>query len=289
MAIKDAGLTPPDIGHINAHGLSSIESDHHEAQAIHDVFGEIASKVPVTALQSYFEQLPPVAARWSWPALWQADARNRADAQLPQSDAECGLNVVHGEPLAVKSRTFLKINVTRMGQASFARRRERRVAASVMKSFSLREAGARGSIAIQRFKTPKSVCPGVMFQRYIEPMHTDPNHATWPRSAHAYPARWITPAEFREWIGVYNRTGIADESRPRDELIARLGNVQFIVCSDYPRSIESAARLFQPSFGRLFATLSRSGTSVAEPKGTASTASLESVLGPALETERRHD
>ena len=99
-----------------------------------------------------------------------------------------------------------------------------------------------------------------MFQRYIEPMPPQIPIMRHGRSAHPYPARWITPAEFREWIGVYNRTGIADESRPRDELIARLGNVQFIVCSDYPRSIESAARLFptaRPIISPLFREVGR--------------------------------
>jgi 3-oxoacyl-(acyl-carrier-protein) synthase len=33
-------------------------------------------------------------------------------------DPACALNVVAGKPLATKNRTFLKINVTRMGQAS---------------------------------------------------------------------------------------------------------------------------------------------------------------------------
>src|SRR5262245_54108845 len=37
-ALNDARLRPQDIGHINAHGLGTIESDVHETQAIHDVF-----------------------------------------------------------------------------------------------------------------------------------------------------------------------------------------------------------------------------------------------------------
>src|SRR5258708_3262719 len=64
------------------------------------------------------------------------------------------------------------------------------------------------------------------------------------RSAHPFPTRWITPAEFREWIGVFNRSGIADDSRPPDALTALTAGITVVVCSDYPRSIESAARLF---------------------------------------------
>jgi|SRR5579863_4154776 len=80
------------------------------------------------------------------------------------------------------------------------------------------------------------------------------------RSAHPYPNRWITPAEFRDWITVYNRTGIARDSGPPENLTAALGDVEAIVCSDYPRSIESAARLFptaRPIISPLFREVGR--------------------------------
>ena len=53
----------------------------------------------------------------------------------------------------------------------------------------------------------------------------------------------IDPAEFRDWIATYNRTGIANDSRPSAELIASIGDPPVVVCSDYLRSIESAACL----------------------------------------------
>jgi broad specificity phosphatase PhoE len=80
------------------------------------------------------------------------------------------------------------------------------------------------------------------------------------RSAHPYPNRWITPAEFRDWIALYNRTGIADDSHPPDGLLGAIGDVQAVVCSDYPRSTESAARLFpnhQPIVSALFREVGR--------------------------------
>ena len=51
--MADAGLTPADIGHINAHGISTVEDDVLEAQAIQEFFGD----TPVTALKSYFGSL----------------------------------------------------------------------------------------------------------------------------------------------------------------------------------------------------------------------------------------
>jgi hypothetical protein len=55
------------------------------------------------------------------------------------------------------------------------------------------------------------------------------------RSALTYPNRWITSVEFREWIGMYNRTGIAADTRPSTEVLAMVANVATVVCSDYPR------------------------------------------------------
>ncbi len=63
------------------------------------------------------------------------------------------------------------------------------------------------------------------------------------RSALPFPKRWITPAEFREWIAIYNRTGVAEDSRPPAALVPLLEGISAVACSDYPRSIESAARL----------------------------------------------
>jgi broad specificity phosphatase PhoE len=62
-------------------------------------------------------------------------------------------------------------------------------------------------------------------------------------SAHLWPARRITAQEFCEWIVAFNRTGIAADSFPSDELVAATRGVGVVVCSDLPRSIESAAHL----------------------------------------------
>lgn len=52
MAIKDAGLKPEEIDHINAHGTSTPLNDATETQAIKAVFGEHAKKIPVSATKS---------------------------------------------------------------------------------------------------------------------------------------------------------------------------------------------------------------------------------------------
>jgi len=49
LALVDAGITPADVGHINAHGTSTPLNDLAEAQAIRAVFGDDAP--PVTSLK----------------------------------------------------------------------------------------------------------------------------------------------------------------------------------------------------------------------------------------------
>jgi 3-oxoacyl-[acyl-carrier-protein] synthase II len=51
-AIKDAGITPEDIGYINAHGTSTPYNDKFETKAIRDCFGEHAYKLAVSSTKS---------------------------------------------------------------------------------------------------------------------------------------------------------------------------------------------------------------------------------------------
>jgi 3-oxoacyl-[acyl-carrier-protein] synthase II len=120
QSLHDAGLRPHDIGHINAHGLATVDSDRQEAQAIHDVFGEYAAKVPVTALKSYLGNSAAGCGSLELAASLIALRHGVIPPTLNyrHPDPECGLNVVAGGMLATENRTVLKINVNRMGQAS---------------------------------------------------------------------------------------------------------------------------------------------------------------------------
>jgi len=119
-ALKNAGVEPGDIGHINAHGLGEQVFDVKEFQAIQDVFGDKATEVPVTALKSYFGNSGSgcgiVEASGSLVALQKGVIP--ATLNYETSDADCPLNVVHNEPLATSNKLFLKISSTTFGQAS---------------------------------------------------------------------------------------------------------------------------------------------------------------------------
>jgi 3-oxoacyl-[acyl-carrier-protein] synthase II len=51
LAIKDAGISKSDIGYINAHGTSTM-ADAIETNAIKQVFGELAYRIPVSSTKS---------------------------------------------------------------------------------------------------------------------------------------------------------------------------------------------------------------------------------------------
>ncbi|MFT3786191.1 MAG: beta-ketoacyl-[acyl-carrier-protein] synthase family protein [Tepidisphaeraceae bacterium] len=56
-ALKDAQLTPADIGYIAAHGTGTRENDGNETSAIKQVFGDRAASVPISSLKSMMGHL----------------------------------------------------------------------------------------------------------------------------------------------------------------------------------------------------------------------------------------
>lgn len=56
-AIRDAGISPDEVDHINAHGTSTEFNDLYETRAIKSVFGKRAYDIPITANKSMIGHL----------------------------------------------------------------------------------------------------------------------------------------------------------------------------------------------------------------------------------------
>ncbi|HVT27235.1 MAG TPA: beta-ketoacyl-[acyl-carrier-protein] synthase family protein [Lacipirellulaceae bacterium] len=118
-ALLDACCTPGDVGHINAHGLSTTERDADEARAIHEVFDARAMAVPVAAIKSYFGNLGAGSAVVELIASVLALREGRLPRVLNYQtrDPACQLAVVAEDGVSA-GRSFLNLSVTPQGQAA---------------------------------------------------------------------------------------------------------------------------------------------------------------------------
>ncbi len=114
-ALTQAKVTADDIGHVNAHGLSSVHADAWEAQGIREVFGD--RKIPVWAGKSYFGNMgsggPLVEIAASLLAL--KHGLLPATLNYEEADPLCPIPVNRAsQPLT--NPLFLKLSFTEMGQ-----------------------------------------------------------------------------------------------------------------------------------------------------------------------------
>ena len=126
-ALKDAGLTPADVGHINAHGLSTTSCDAAEAGAIREVFGAAADRVPVVAAKSFFGNLGAGSGAVELISSILALEHGRLFPTLnyTTADPECPVRVTRdGE--TPSGRCFLNLSTTPQGQAAVLAVREYR-------------------------------------------------------------------------------------------------------------------------------------------------------------------
>jgi 3-oxoacyl-[acyl-carrier-protein] synthase II len=100
-AVADAGLTPQDITHVNAHGTSTPHNDRAEAAALTKVFG--TAQPPVTAPKSVIGHLIGAAGAVELIATVQAVRHGEVPPTANHEQQEPGMDidVVHGAPRAV--------------------------------------------------------------------------------------------------------------------------------------------------------------------------------------------
>jgi 3-oxoacyl-[acyl-carrier-protein] synthase II len=93
-----------------------------EARAYHQALGVEAEKVPVIALKSYFGNFDAgsgaVELAASILGLRHGEVPMTLNYEHP--DPLCKLNVVHDQPLRLKSKVALSVNRTAMGQSAAA-------------------------------------------------------------------------------------------------------------------------------------------------------------------------
>ena len=114
-ALRVAGLEPADVGHVNAHGLSTRLDDQTEAQAIRDTLGD----VPVTAPKSYFGNLSAGTGAVEMAASVLSFRQGMVPCTLnyQRPDPLCPIHVIHGKPLAGARPTAVVLNQAHSGQA----------------------------------------------------------------------------------------------------------------------------------------------------------------------------
>lgn len=107
LALDDAGLSPSEISHVNAHGTSTPLNDAAEAEAIRKVFGESAP--PVTSTKGVTGHLVGAAGATEAVAclLAMRDGSVPPTANLENIGEEIQLDIVSGAPRSITAAPAL--------------------------------------------------------------------------------------------------------------------------------------------------------------------------------------
>lgn len=119
QALGTAQMTPNDIGHVNAHGISTIQGDRDEAAAIESIFGARSNPVPVVAPKSATGNTGAGSGAME---LISSVLALRHGTLFPTQnyqtrDPECPLSIVT-DAVTPAGTSALNVSVTAQGQAS---------------------------------------------------------------------------------------------------------------------------------------------------------------------------
>ncbi|MFV8757539.1 beta-ketoacyl-ACP synthase II, partial [Yersinia enterocolitica] len=111
-ALRDAGVSPSQIGYINAHGTSTPAGDKAETQAVKSVFGADARKVMVSSTKSMTGHLLGAAGAVEsiFTVLALRDQSIPATINLDNPDEGCDLDFVPHEARQVNDLEYTLCN-----------------------------------------------------------------------------------------------------------------------------------------------------------------------------------
>ncbi len=121
-AMRQSNLQPHELGHINAHGKSTKIDDQVEARAYHRLFGDHATKIPITALKSYFGHFDAGSGAVELAAsiLSLRHGATPATLNYETPDPMCNLDIVHGGVRPLTVPTAMSVSRTAFGQSAAA-------------------------------------------------------------------------------------------------------------------------------------------------------------------------
>jgi 3-oxoacyl-[acyl-carrier-protein] synthase II len=95
-ALADAGITPAEVGYLNAHGTSTPAGDRAETAAVRSLFGEHAASLAISSTKSMTGHLLGAAGALEacFTALTLRDQRIAPTINLTDADPECDLDYV---------------------------------------------------------------------------------------------------------------------------------------------------------------------------------------------------
>lgn len=116
QAMAEAGVPPEDLGHVNAHGASTVADDAMEARALQATVPD----VPVAAPKSFFGSLGASsgAVEMAVSVLSFCGGLVPATLNYTRPDPCCPVKVVAGQPLTEPKPAALLVNWTTVGQAA---------------------------------------------------------------------------------------------------------------------------------------------------------------------------
>ncbi|OCG71697.1 beta-ketoacyl-[acyl-carrier-protein] synthase II [Gilliamella sp. Occ3-1] len=111
-ALRDAGITPEQVGYINAHGTSTPAGDKAETQAVKSIFKENASKVMVSSTKSMIGHLLGAAGAVEsiFTVLALRDQAVPPTINLDNPDEDCDLDYVPHTARQVKNLEYALCN-----------------------------------------------------------------------------------------------------------------------------------------------------------------------------------